>query len=102
MALPFGDPQAELLRVADRLWGADSTPLPDAGQIDIEFGYGAEAENFGAEIRRFFEETITAEMRSEAAPQRTDMTGGCSASSPRQGCSIPTGGGIRRPGAKRL
>jgi alkylation response protein AidB-like acyl-CoA dehydrogenase len=67
MALPLGDPGAELLRVADRLWGAETAPpLPDPGAIDIEFGYGAEAERFGEEIARFFDGAMTPERRERA------------------------------------
>ena len=62
MALPLGDPAAELQHVADRLWGeARWSPLPDPGHIDIEFGYGAAAEKFAAEIQAFFDENLTPE-----------------------------------------
>ena len=64
MALPLGDPRAELGRVADRLWGdARWSPLPDPGEIDIEFGYGEAAEKFAAEIQQFFDENLTPENR---------------------------------------
>ncbi|MDB5393752.1 MAG: uncharacterized protein JWM91_1258 [Rhodospirillales bacterium] len=64
MALPLGDPKAELGRVADRLWGdARWSPLPDPGAVDIEFGYGEAAEQFAAEIQQFFDENLTRERR---------------------------------------
>jgi alkylation response protein AidB-like acyl-CoA dehydrogenase len=64
-ALPLGDPQAELVRVADRLWGdARWSPLPDPGAIEIEFGYGAAAETFAAEIQDFFDKNVTPESRA--------------------------------------
>jgi alkylation response protein AidB-like acyl-CoA dehydrogenase len=62
MALPLGDPKAELVRVADRLWGdARWSPLPDPGTVEIEFGYGAAAEAFAAEIQDFFDRNVTPE-----------------------------------------
>jgi alkylation response protein AidB-like acyl-CoA dehydrogenase len=65
MALPFGDPKAELMRVADRLWGEGRwSPLPDPGEIEIEFGYGAAAERFAAEVQQFFDDNITPENRA--------------------------------------
>ena len=65
MALPLGDPRAELRRVADRLWGdARWSPLPDPGGIEIEFGYGEAAEKFAAEIQQFFDENLTPENRA--------------------------------------
>lgn len=64
MALPLGDPQAELVHVADRLWGdARWSPLPDPGVVEIEFGYGEAAERFASEIQQFFDENLTPERR---------------------------------------
>lgn len=65
-ALPMGDPRDELLRAADRLWRGERPPLPDAGTVEIEFGYGAEADRFGAEVRRFFEANMTEALRAKA------------------------------------
>ncbi len=63
-ALPLGDPQAELTHIADRLWGdARWSPLPDPGTVEIEFGYGAAAERFAAEIQAFFDANVTPERR---------------------------------------
>jgi len=65
MALPLGDPKAELLRVADRLWGPGRwSPLPDPGTVEIEFGYGAAAERFAAEVQQFFDDNVTPENRA--------------------------------------
>jgi alkylation response protein AidB-like acyl-CoA dehydrogenase len=66
MALPLGDPQDELVRAADRLWRGATSPLPPAGEIGIEFGYGAAAERFGAEITAFLAATVTPEVRARA------------------------------------
>jgi alkylation response protein AidB-like acyl-CoA dehydrogenase len=64
MALSLGDPKAELMRAADRLWGdARWSPLPDPGEIEIEFGYGEAAEQFAAEVQRFFDENVTLERK---------------------------------------
>jgi alkylation response protein AidB-like acyl-CoA dehydrogenase len=65
MALPLGDPKAELMRVADRLWGSGQwSPLPDPGIIEIEFGYGAAAEQFAAQVQQFFNDNLTPENRA--------------------------------------
>ncbi len=66
--LLFGDPQAELLAVADRLWGnaAADIVLPDAGDMALDFALGAEAEAFAATARRFFEENLDDELRAHA------------------------------------
>jgi alkylation response protein AidB-like acyl-CoA dehydrogenase len=64
MALPLGDPKTELMRAADRLWGpARWSPLPDPGHIDIEFGYGPAAEQFAAEVQKFFDKNVTPERK---------------------------------------
>ena len=65
MALPLGDPKSELIRVADRLWRGQATPLPDTGEVEIEFGYGAAAVRFEKEIRRFFAENLTPDLRRQ-------------------------------------
>jgi alkylation response protein AidB-like acyl-CoA dehydrogenase len=65
MALPLGDPKAELMRVADRLWGeARWSPLPDPGTVEIEFGYGPAAEQFAVEVQKFFDDNVTPENRA--------------------------------------
>ncbi|HTJ63716.1 MAG TPA: acyl-CoA dehydrogenase [Alphaproteobacteria bacterium] len=63
MALPLGDPRDELIRAADRLWGKTGwAPLPDAGEIGLDFGYGEKAEAFAAEIHRFCDENLTPDL----------------------------------------
>ncbi|PAU86095.1 acyl-CoA dehydrogenase [Pseudomonas sp. WN033] len=62
-----GDPQAELELIATRLWSTGSPfPLPDAGETDLEFGYGADAEAFADEARAFFNSHLTDELRAHA------------------------------------
>ena len=66
-ALLAGDPQHELYAVADRLWNTDTiTPLPDAGEVSVEFGYDKQAQAFGEEVRRFFNENLTDELKAHA------------------------------------
>jgi len=66
--LAAGDPRSELLAIADRLWGsaARTTPLPDTGEVAVDFGFGAEADAFAAAARRFFEENLTDELRARS------------------------------------
>lgn len=64
MALPLGDPERELVRVADRLWRGESAPLPDAGPMPLEFGYGEKADAFAAEIAQFFARNLTPDVRA--------------------------------------
>ena len=65
-ALPLGDPRGSLLDVADRLWRGARPPLPETGDIDIDFGFGEKAEKFEKEVRRFFEENMTPALRAKA------------------------------------
>lgn len=68
-ALLAGDPQDELARIADRLWkrnGQEQPPLPDAGEVNVEFGLGAQAEAFAEEARAFFNANLTDELRAHA------------------------------------
>jgi alkylation response protein AidB-like acyl-CoA dehydrogenase len=66
--LALGDPQEELLVAADRLWGGPGrdAPLPDAGDIPLDFALGDEAAAFAAAARRFFEENLTDALRAHA------------------------------------
>ncbi len=64
--LPLGDPRLSLLDVADRLWRSARPPLPDAGAVDIEFGFGEKAEKFEKDVRRFFEDNMTPALRAKA------------------------------------
>ena len=55
-SLQGGDPD-QLLQVAgDRLWlDRDPTPLPEAGEVAIDFGFGEEGEVVAAAVRQFCE-----------------------------------------------
>lgn len=66
-ALVAGDPQRELYAVADRIWSdGAATPLPDVGEVTVEFDYGRDAQAFGDEVRMFFETHLTDELKAHA------------------------------------
>lgn len=66
LALLDGDPLEDLTRAGDRLWGNARVALPPAGDIAIDIGFGAAAEQFAADARRFFEENLTPALRAKA------------------------------------
>lgn len=61
-----GDPQLELDRLAERLWSNATVSLPDAGEVGIEFGYGAAAAEFAEQVRAFFQANLTDELKAHA------------------------------------
>lgn len=63
-SLLIGDPAAELEILGERLWAGRRDPAPDRGENDISFEFGEAAEAFAAEIRTFFAERMTPEMRA--------------------------------------
>ncbi len=66
-ALLAGDPRLALDDAARRLWLDQAAPsLPQAGEVGIEFSYGAEAEAYANEARRFFAKTLTPELKAHA------------------------------------
>jgi alkylation response protein AidB-like acyl-CoA dehydrogenase len=54
-----GGSDDDLLRVGDRLWLDCQTALPPAGEVALEFGFGADAERFAEEARDFFSMHMT-------------------------------------------
>lgn len=67
LALILGNPHAQLDEAGHRLWTSCPTvPLPPAGEIGIDFGYGEAAETLAAETRTFFEIHLTPELREHA------------------------------------
>jgi alkylation response protein AidB-like acyl-CoA dehydrogenase len=66
MALADGDPEARLATIADRLWDGARVALPDAGEIGLDLGLGADAEGFAEEVRRFFDAEMTPALRAHA------------------------------------
>jgi len=67
-ALVCGDPRDQLLDAATRLWDDTAAlPCPDEpGEVPIDFGLGERAEVFRLEVRRFFEENLSEELRARA------------------------------------
>ena len=63
--LVFGDPQRLLAEAGRRLYGGESTTLPDAGECPIEFDLGEDARAITAEINAFFEQHVTPAMREK-------------------------------------
>ena len=65
-SLVAGDPIEELQRAGDRLWGDDTQPLPDAGDMEMDFGWGEPAVQLADEARSFFRENLSAELHDFA------------------------------------
>lgn len=61
-----GDPNDELLHVADRLWNGETVSLPDAGAVPFDFELGEDAEAFRRKVRSFFQENLTDELRAHS------------------------------------
>lgn len=62
-----GNPQQELDQIANRLWSTGAiTPLPEAGEVDLEFGCGSHAEAFAEQARQFFGNHLTDELKAHA------------------------------------
>lgn len=64
--LVYGDPELLLQEAGRRRYGGETVHLPDAGELPIEFGLGADAEALAAETRAFFERMLTPELRARA------------------------------------
>jgi 3-oxochol-4-en-24-oyl-CoA dehydrogenase len=65
--LAAGDPEEALQWVANALWDEGAKPtLPLAGDIDLDFDYGANAKALGEQCRQFFEQTLTPELKAHA------------------------------------
>ena len=66
LPLVYGDPNDELDILAQRLWGDAEVGLPPPGDVSVDFGYGAEAEEFAEQTRQFFEATLDDELKAHA------------------------------------
>ena len=65
--LVFGDPSRLLDNAGQRLYDDDSRlPLPDVGEVSIDFDLGEEARAFAAEVDAFFKKTLTPELKAKA------------------------------------
>lgn len=63
--LVLGDPAQLLVEAGERLYGEVTPPLPDVGDLPIEFDIGEEARAMIAEIDAFMEASVTPEMRAK-------------------------------------
>ncbi|MDR3417298.1 MAG: acyl-CoA dehydrogenase family protein [Nevskia sp.] len=64
--LVFGDPARLLEEAGRRLYAGENVDLPAAGEVSIDFDLGVEARALAVELNRFFEETLTPELRAKA------------------------------------
>lgn len=54
-SLCSGTPDAELDRIAERFWTGTEVDLPEAGEVEIDFGWGPEGDEAAARMRAFCE-----------------------------------------------
>lgn len=59
-----GNPADELEVIAARLWDGDRPALPATDATGLDFGYGAKAEAYAAELRGFVEAHLTPEIEA--------------------------------------
>ena len=62
----LGNPADQAIEAGRRLWLEKDVALPDVGSVEVEFGYGTEAEAFAEETREFFQRELTQEYRDNA------------------------------------
>jgi alkylation response protein AidB-like acyl-CoA dehydrogenase len=62
--LVLGDPELLLTEAARRRYQGEKATVPDAGAVPVEFALGDEAESLAAEVRAFFDRTLTPELRA--------------------------------------
>jgi len=65
-SLLIGDPASELAILGEKLWSGRRDPVPNRGENDITFEFGEAADAFAAEVRCFFADRMTPEMRAFA------------------------------------
>ncbi len=64
--LVYGDPTNFLAEAGRRLYANETVALPDVGEISIDFDLGDDARALANELREFFNETLTPELRAKA------------------------------------
>lgn len=64
LAMIAGDPDRDLDRIAARLWDGEQVSLPETGEVEIDFDWGAEAEAYAAELRAFVDANMTPEIEA--------------------------------------
>ena len=66
LPLVLGDPALLLEEAGRRLYAGETVTLPETGEVSIDFDLGDEAKALAAEVRAFFEATLTPELRAKA------------------------------------
>ncbi|MFA7555273.1 MAG: acyl-CoA dehydrogenase [Spongiibacteraceae bacterium] len=61
-----GDPQETLKHIGNRLWSDEEQSIPDVGIVEMDFSLGQGAEKMADEVRTFFEENMTEELKAKA------------------------------------
>jgi alkylation response protein AidB-like acyl-CoA dehydrogenase len=64
--LVFGDPQLLLEEAGRRLYAGETTALPEAGAVTIDFDPGDDARALAAEMDEFFKKNLTPELKAKA------------------------------------
>lgn len=65
LSLVAGDPEIELQRIGDRLWGGAEVALPKAGEIGIDYGWGSDALAYADRLRAFMGDNLDDELRAK-------------------------------------
>jgi alkylation response protein AidB-like acyl-CoA dehydrogenase len=64
--LVLGDPARLLEEAGRRLYAGETTVLPDAGEVSIDFDLGEDAHALAAEVDAFFKQNLTPELKAKA------------------------------------
>jgi alkylation response protein AidB-like acyl-CoA dehydrogenase len=64
--LALGDPRRLIEEASRRLYAGEQTVLPEAGEVSIDFDYGAEAKSLATEVDAFFKANLTPELKAKA------------------------------------
>ncbi len=60
----LGDPQQELLTIANRVWGGEKTALPEVGATGLDFDLGPAAHAMTERVNAFFRANLTEESKA--------------------------------------
>ncbi len=66
LPLVYGDCDLLLGEAGRRLYGSESTDLPDVGPVPIDFELGEEADQMGRELDELFSQILTPELKAKA------------------------------------
>ncbi|WP_439133733.1 acyl-CoA dehydrogenase [Pseudomaricurvus sp.] len=64
--LVYGDINLLLEEAGRRLYAGEETALPDVGEVSIDFDLGPEANAMAEELKQFFEDNLTPELKAKA------------------------------------